>query len=240
MSDRVASFHLAWFPVRRAITKLLTVPAERWEVTDTDGCVMGKVLGTSWAGTTRTTVELRRWAIYAVWRNRDAHDAFMEDSPLIKRWHSSARQLDSWLLQPVASRGSWSGINPFPDLTPPENNAAEDQGQMAVLTRAAVRLTRIPRFTRATRGTDAALQASPGCSFALGMGELPVGQQATFSIWDNADAIRAFAYEGDAHANVIRRTYRERWYSEEMFSRFRVLERPSTQTPEPPESNQSP
>ncbi len=60
---------------------------------------------------------------------------------------------------------------------------------------------------------------------ALGMGEWPVGELATFSVWESAAALRAYAYEDADHLDVIRRTYDEKWYSEELYCRFTVTAR---------------
>jgi hypothetical protein len=216
----VASFHIATFPYRRMVSRLLAVPAERWELSQTEGCRIGKVLGTSKEGSTRISFELRRWALFAVWRDADARASFLDNASVLQRWRSSATTLQHYLLQPTASRGTWNGENPFP--------SASDMGvtgsNVAVLTRAAVNTRKWLRFARSVSAVDDALRASSGCDLALGIGEWPIGEQATFSVWSDAKAIDAFSYKNDAHVSVVRRTFEENWYSEMLFARFAVTE----------------
>ena len=71
--------------------------------------------------------------------------------------------------------------------------------------------------------TSAALALAVGVRAAIGLGELPVVRQATFSVWESAEAMRQFAYRDARHREVIQLTHREKWYAEELFARFRVL-----------------
>jgi hypothetical protein len=70
----------------------------------------------------------------------------------------------------------------------------------------------------------AELRSTPGVRFALGIGEAPIGLQGTLSVWRDSGALQEFAYSGPAHRAVIARTPIERWYAEELFARFAVLE----------------
>jgi hypothetical protein len=70
---------------------------------------------------------------------------------------------------------------------------------------------------------SADLQAAPGLTFAIGIGEAPIGLQGTFSIWESHAALNEFAYRRAAHRAAIRRTAIEKWYVEEFFARLQVL-----------------
>jgi heme-degrading monooxygenase HmoA len=53
-------------------------------------------------------------------------------------------------------------------------------------------------------------------------------QQATFSVWESAEAIRTFAYASQAHASIVKKTREFKWYKEDMFNRFEVLREEKT------------
>jgi hypothetical protein len=77
-------------------------------------------------------------------------------------------------------------------------------------------------FWRSVPPVAADLRGRPGVRLALGVGEAPVGWQGTFSLWDSAEALHAFAYQGEPHAAVVRRTAQVGWYAESLFARFAV------------------
>jgi hypothetical protein len=96
-------------------------------------------------------------------------------------------------------------------------------GAVAAVTRARLAPARARAFWRAVPPVSADLHGRPGLRLAVGIGEAPVGLQGTFSLWESARMLRAFAYDGAAHAGVVRRTAAEGWYAEELFARFAVL-----------------
>ena len=39
-------------------------------------------------------------------------------------------------------------------------------------------------------------------------------------IWKNFEAVKNFAYDSKAHSEIIKKTRKRNWYSEDMFTRF--------------------
>jgi hypothetical protein len=121
-------------------------------------------------------------------------------------------------LEPIASRGTWSGSKPFAP------RASRDNDQpVAVLTRARLRPGRAVAFWRAIDPVARSLPDAEGLHCAFGVGEAPVGFQGTVSVWRCAADVVRFAYRRPEHAAVVERTAVQRWYAEELFARFRVL-----------------
>ena len=59
--------------------------------------------------------------------------------------------------------------------------------------------------------------------FGIGVGEVPLVQQCTISVWRDAAAIDQYAYRQTGHREVVKLTRQRQWYSEELFARFAVL-----------------
>jgi hypothetical protein len=163
------------------------------------------------------SADLRRWALFAVWEDEAALDAFLAGSPVPERWSALARERYDVRLEPLRAHGRWSGRELFPGLEP----RAAAEGPVAILTRATIRPTRLRAFYGAIMPPAVALHDQPGRLASVGVGEWPLARQATFSMWRDWEDVRTYAYRSEAHREVIRRTRAENWYSEELFARFR-------------------
>ncbi|MET0423682.1 MAG: monooxygenase [Actinoplanes sp.] len=119
-------------------------------------------------------------------------------------------------LEPLHSRGTWSGHTPFVP------SGAKPDGMILALTRARLRPSKALTFWRAIPPVIGELDGAPGLLAQFGIGEAPIGWQGTVSVWrDAADLVR-FAYRQPEHRAVIARTPTDRWYAEELFARFAV------------------
>ena len=123
------------------------------------------------------------------------------------------------LCEPLQSHGKWDGKTPFGN---PE--VKEHTGPIAVLTRATIRISRLKNFWSHVDEVANLMASATGYITSFGIGEAPVYRQATFSVWQSLDDVKAFAYKSREHAEVIKLTRSENWYSEELFARFKLLE----------------
>ena len=152
------------------------------------------------------------WSAYCIlliWDSEEAAEAFFEQS---SKWSEfRERTLEIWTLWLgcVRSNGQWSGRSPFETL---EYSARPDH-----------KLRHLRRFWKYVPESQRKLSEAPGLVFSAGIGEVPIVQMATFSIWKTEEAMKYFAYRNREHKKAIDLTREVGWYREELFARFAVL-----------------
>lgn len=224
----IASFHI--IRDHGAFTNLRRLGQDRLTLRRTDGLQFWRLMGTGRGRDTGPSVDLRRRAMFGVWDDETALDQFLSESSVALAWQEAA---ETWSvrLRLIDGHGAWAGRSILADLhrggptvrsgpAPRTEPTVVPCGAICTLTRANVRVRHWPTFAAAARQTSADVAVAPGLLRVAGIGEAPVGRQATFAIWRNADAIRAFAYENPGHIDVMARTRRDGWYGEELFARF--------------------
>jgi spheroidene monooxygenase len=156
------------------------------------------------------------YAILATWPDHATARARVTAAPVWQRYRAKAAEDWSVFLAPTSARGEWSGVAPF---------AAEPEaarGPIAALTRATVKLSVAARFWGRVPELDKLIGTDPNVAFKIGIGEVPLLHQVTFSIWPDERAMAGFARTGP-HAAAIRAVRDEGWFKEELYARFAVL-----------------
>lgn len=156
------------------------------------------------------------YAILATWPDHDTARRAMFGTHIFRRYAEMSDERMTLFLTPTAARGQWDGQAPFIP------QKVESDGPVAALTRATVRMRTARRFWRHEPAISQAIGSDPNVLFKIGIGELPLVRQATFSIWPDAVSMAAFARADGPHATAIRAVRDEGLFKEELYARFRV------------------
>lgn len=154
------------------------------------------------------------FAILATWPDAQTAEARTANAPIFRRYQ--ARSVENWtvFLTPTASRGNWSGQKPF-------QPQPDTDGPLAALTRATIKPGILGRFWNRVPEISAMIGQDRNVAFKIGIGEVPMLHQVTFSVWPSKAAMDAFARTGP-HAQAIRAVRDEGWFKEELYARFVV------------------
>ncbi len=188
-----------------------------------------KLMGSGKGGTFSKKPDVTQWAIlnastlhfkHVQLKNSSAEIAIKKlYGPFINWWLDffSCETL-TYLLVPVEGHGLWDGKKAFGELP----HKSDYEGKIAVLTRATIRMSQQKNFWGHVEAVSDEMNKAPGFIKSYGIGEVPYLKQATFSVWESKAAMKAFAYGSQLHKDVIAKTHKEDWYSEDMFVRFRI------------------
>ncbi|MFN4128506.1 MAG: spheroidene monooxygenase [Paracoccaceae bacterium] len=167
------------------------------------------------------------WAILATWPDEATARDAVASSPVFARWRD--RAVESWtaFLRPTSARGAWAGVNPFqPDAATAQDagpNSGPTSGPIIALTRATVRPSRALRFWNRVPDISAVIGADPNVAFKIGIGEVPLLHQVTFSVWPDAASMANFARGNGPHGQAIAAVRAGNWFAEELYARFALL-----------------
>lgn len=209
-------FHIKAGKRLSAFASMATMPKLLSSVT---GCTFAKMMGSG------------HGEGFSIKPNFGVYAALMvfDDMEFIRQFESGSKVLSDYLqlcdkytaihAQPYVSHGSWDGVHPMSRLS---DQASE--GRKLVLTRAKIKWHKLWQFWQHVPQTSIAISEAKGRILSVGVGELPWIQQATFSIWDSEQSMKNYAYNNKAHLEAIKKTQTLKWYSEELFARFNVLD----------------
>ena len=179
------------------------------------GVLFGKAMGCGRGAAFSVWPDWNRWAAIIECSDEAAEKAVLQSAPFAALKKASVLN-HSWRLSAIKKKGCWDGQSPFEIMGDP------GAGEVAVLTRANIAPLQIPAFIHHSYATTEALKTAPGLRFSLGMGELPLIRQATFTIWESDAVMAAYAYQNHQHIAAMKAKNKAGMFTEEMFVRFRI------------------
>lgn len=172
-----------------------------------------KLLGTGGKDGYSIMPDFGVYAVFVVWENFGIARRIKE-TDVFMDYHGHSMEHITFYLSPVSSRGSWSGFSnwrlnqPDPDIL-----------QICALTRAAIKFNYMPKFWGMVPQISKEHVEAKGKLFSKGVGEYPILEQATFTIWKNKEYMDNFARR-NSHLEAIKVTRERKGFREEMFTRF--------------------
>ncbi|MEL6959781.1 MAG: spheroidene monooxygenase [Pseudomonadota bacterium] len=155
------------------------------------------------------------YAILATWPDLETAKARIASAQIYQRYRNRAEEDWTVFLSPTSARGAWSGVSPF------NVQSTNEAGPLAALTRATVKPRIAAQFWRRVPDISSVIGADTNVAFKIGIGEVPLLHQVTFSIWPDAQRMANFARTGH-HAEAIRAVRDNNWFREELYARFSI------------------
>lgn len=181
------------------------------------GLAFAKMLGTGGGDGFSLWPDWSTFALLQSWDDAALAQKFWQQDTWAQEIYAQAAGHYHFGLSCFMTKGTWQGRNPFSI-----ESKAEESPLMGVLTRARIRPTRLAEFWREVPKVARAIRDRPGLEYYKGVGEWPLIEQATFSLWREAAVMKEFAYQAEDHRRVVQKTRTRDWYSEELFARFRI------------------
>jgi len=182
------------------------------------GLIFYKFMGSGGKSGFSLQPDFSTYALVSVWENEEKAESFLKNNELIFKYKEKSKTVRLLILKPFQSHGFWSGKNPFKV----NNVEPRDKSKVAIITRATLNFSKLISFWKSVPDSSKAISKAKGVYFFKGIGELPFIQQATISLWDSLQNVLNFAYKSKAHAEIVKKTRKEKWYKEELFSRFYI------------------
>jgi hypothetical protein len=183
------------------------------------GLFFAKQLGTGAGNGFSVLPNFGLYAWLGVWESSKHAERFFETDTHWLNFANASSGITGWDAIPLKGKGTWNGIQPF-DFSVSDTSW---NGPVAVITRASIRWHKSLLFWWNVPSASKHLEGKQGLKYAKGVGEFPLLEQATFSLWESASNLDQFAYHSREHAPMIKKTRQYDWYSEEMFVRMGVV-----------------
>jgi len=189
------------------------------------GLLFAKVMGSGHGGGFSIRPSPSHQGIICRFKNVDSALKFLQ-GPHVSGMRERSRESWCGLLAVTSARGAWDQASwPLTDEFSRKYGdvlSSNKQQPLAVLTRASIVPSKTMSFWRYAPAAQADLKDTKGCLLSMGLGEIPLVRQCTFSLWKDKSAMRDYAFQG-AHQAAITAAYRNDFFSESLFVHLQVL-----------------
>ena len=179
------------------------------------GLTFYKILGSGAKNGFSAVPNFGTYVLFCVWETERHADDFFQQHPFFSEYKKRSCEHFTAYLHPAEAHGLWDGIQPFQ-----KNAQLDPEKPIVVLTRARIRFRKLWSFWSRVSSVSQSLEGYDGLALSIGIGEWPLIQQATISIWKTQKEMMDYAYTNTKHREVVTMTRKLNWYKEEMFARF--------------------
>jgi hypothetical protein len=179
------------------------------------GLVFYKLMGSGAENGFSSVPNFGTYSLLCIWEKEEFAENYFKNNPYFKKYQSKCLETFTVYANAAEAHGKWDNQQPF------EFNAIlEKDKPVMVLTRASIRFSKIISFWRRVGNVSKSLESYQGLALSIGVGEWPLIQQATLSIWKSQSEMMDYAYKNKKHREVVQLTRKLNWYKEELFARF--------------------
>ena len=185
------------------------------QLKNVSGLSFYKILGSGAKNGFSAIPNFGTYVLLCVWESENQAETFFAGNNFFKEYQERSSENMTVYMHSAEVHGTWDERQPF------QKNAelAMDM-PIIVLTRARIRFRKLLSFWSRVGSVSQSLENYEGLVLSIGVGEWPLIQQATLSIWKTQKEMMDYAYKNPKHREVVMLTRKLNWYKEEMFARF--------------------
>lgn len=179
------------------------------------GLTFYKLMGSGAANGFSVWPNFGAYSLLCIWENEEYATTYFKDNTFFNLYQSKCTETFTVFANAAEAHGKWDNQQPFEF-----NTTLERDKPVMVLTRATIRFSKLISFWRRVGNVSKSLETYKGLALSIGVGEWPLIQQATLSIWKSQREMMDYAYKNKKHKEVVQLTRKLNWYKEELFARF--------------------
>ncbi len=180
-----------------------------------DGLSFYKLLGSGGEKGFSSIPNFGTYVLFCVWNSESSASSFFLKHPFFKEYLKRSSEQFTVYSNAAESHGYWDKVQPFI-----KSKVLTSDMPVLVLTRASIHFKKLLSFWRKVGKVSHSLNGYKGLVLSIGIGEWPLIEQATISIWQTQADMLDFAYKNKHHKEVVLLTRKLNWYKEELFARF--------------------